>query len=336
MTHELKKIIEAYQAAKRHKKKTVLATVVALEGSSYRRPGVRMLILENGKAIGAVSGGCVEKEVILQAQTVFTNGISKMMTYDGRYRLGCEGLLYILIEPFEPSQSFLKAFQENLIKRHPIEASSHYSKSEGTNDSLGSVFTIGENRFPFRKSLVVDKGLMVFNQIIEPCFKLLIIGAEHDAVQLSSYAALTGWEVTVVAAPSEEKTLVDFPGAQELVCVDSENLSVEDIDGQTAVLLMTHSYVKDLKFLLRVKETSPAYLGILGPAKRREKLLNELIERHPEIDDSFFDTIYGPSGLNVGAETAQEISIAILAEILAVVRGQKPIMLKHKSSPIHN
>lgn len=316
--------------------KTVLATVVALEGSSYRRPGVRMLIREDDKAIGAVSGGCVEKEVIRQAQTVFNDGISKMMTYDGRYRLGCEGLLYILIEPFEPNKIFLNAFQDNLKKRSPIQVSCNYSKSEGYNESFGSVFSLGQNRIPIREAFELDKKLMVFNQEMEPCFKLLIIGAEHDAVQLSSYAALTGWEVTVVAAPSEEKTLVDFPGAQELLCVDSEGLSVENIDDQTAVLLMTHSYVKDLKYLLRIRNTRPAYLGILGPAIRREKLLNELIERYPDIDDSFFNTIYGPSGLNIGAETAQEIGIAILAEILTVVRKQEPIMLKHKSSPIHN
>lgn len=336
MTHELKKIIEAYLIAKELKMKTVLATVVALEGSSYRRPGVRMLIREDDKAIGAVSGGCVEKEVIRQAQTVFNDGISKMMTYDGRYRLGCEGLLYILIEPFEPNKIFLNAFQDNLKKRSPIQVSCNYSKSEGYNESFGSVFSLGQNRIPIREAFELDKKLMVFNQEMEPCFKLLIIGAEHDAVQLSSYAALTGWEVTVVAAPSEEKTLVDFPGAQELLCVDSEGLSVENIDDQTAVLLMTHSYVKDLKYLLRIRNTRPAYLGILGPAIRREKLLNELIERYPDIDDSFFNTIYGPSGLNIGAETAQEIGIAILAEILTVVRKQEPIMLKHKSSPIHN
>ena len=336
MTHELKKIVAAYLIAEALKMKTVLATVVALEGSSYRRPGVRMMIREDDKAIGAVSGGCVEKEVIRQAQTVFNDGISKMMTYDGRYRLGCEGLLYILIEPFEPNKPFLDAFEESLKKRSPIKVYCYYLKSEGYNESFGSVFSLGQNRFPIRDSFELDKKLMIFNQEMEPCFKLLIIGAEHDAVQLSSYAALTGWDVTVVAAPSEEKTLVDFPGAQELLCVDSESLSVENIDTQTAVLLMTHSYVKDLKYLLRIRNTRPAYLGILGPAKRREKLLNELIERYPEINDSFFDTIYGPSGLNIGAETAEEIAIAIMAEILTVVRKQEPIMLKHKSSPIHN
>ena len=98
---------------------------------------------------------------------------------------------------------------------------------------------------------------------------------------------------------------------------------------------MTHNYVKDLKFLIRIKESKPAYIGILGPMKRREKLMGELIERYPEIDDAFFDSIYGPSGLNIGAETAQEICIAIMAEILSVTRKQEPIMLKDKLSAIH-
>ncbi len=83
--------------------KAVLASVVALEGSSYRRPGVRMLLLEDGHMTGAVSGGCVEKEIFRQSESVFRTGIPKMMTYDGRYRLGCEGILYILLEPFRPA-----------------------------------------------------------------------------------------------------------------------------------------------------------------------------------------------------------------------------------------
>ena len=336
MTHELKKIIQSYLDAKEHNKKTVLATVVDLEGSSYRRAGVRMLIAEDGKAVGAVSGGCVEKEVIRQAQSVFTNGNPKMMTYDGRYRLGCEGILYILIEPFEPNELFLKAFKRNLNSRQMLKCSSFYSTMAGANSSYGSIFTIENKNHFLRGGFKAREELQVFTQEIEPCFKLMVIGAEHDAVQLSAYASLTGWEVTVVASPSEEKTKIDFPGVKELLCVDSENLPLENIDNQTAVILMTHSYVKDLKYLLRIFECRPAYLGILGPSKRREKLLGELIERHPDIEETFFDTIYGPAGLNIGAETPQEISVAILAEILAVVRKQKPIMLRQKTTPIHN
>ncbi|EAR01328.1 XdhC family protein [Maribacter sp. HTCC2170] len=336
MIHELKKIVEAFLASKEQHKKSVLATVVALEGSSYRRPGVRMLIHEDGKAIGAVSGGCVEKEVIRQAQSVLKDGIPKMMTYDGRYRLGCEGLLYILIEPFEPGYAFIDAFKENLRKRNPVHIVCFYSTTEGKHKSCGSIFSFDGNRFPLKEAFEIDEGLNVFKQEMKPCFKLLIIGAEHDAVQLASYASITGWEVSIIASPSEEKKLVDFPGAQELLCINAEEFSTEIIDDQTAVMLMTHGYVKDLKYLLKIRETNPAYIGILGPAKRREKLLNELIERHPEVNDSFFDVAYGPAGLNIGAETAQEISIAIIAEILAVIREEKPIMLKNKSTPIHN
>ena len=110
MTHELKQIITAFEAAKFKGIQTVLATVVALEGSSYRRPGVRMLLLEDGGSVGAVSGGCVEKEVFRQADSVFKTSVPKVMTYDGRYRLGCEGILHILLEPFNPNGDLFSCF----------------------------------------------------------------------------------------------------------------------------------------------------------------------------------------------------------------------------------
>lgn len=205
----------------------------------------------------------------------------------------------------------------------------------GVNGAYGSIFSFNNNRYPLKKDFEIDESLLVFKQAMKPCFKLIIIGAEHDAVQLSAYAAMTGWEVTVIASPSEEKSVSHFTGAKELLCIDAEEFDSNSIDDQTAIMLMTHSYVKDLKYILKLSDSNPAYIGILGPAKRREKLLNELIERQAEVNDSFFDKVYGPSGLNIGAETAQEISIAIIAEILAVVRAENPIMLKDKLRPIH-
>jgi len=111
MTHEFKDIITSYQKAKVLGIRAVLATVVDIDGSSYRRPGVGMLILENGQMTGAVSGGCVEKEVLLQSQSVFDTGKPKLMTYNGRYRLGCEGTLYILIEVFSLQNSIIDIIQ---------------------------------------------------------------------------------------------------------------------------------------------------------------------------------------------------------------------------------
>ncbi len=336
MTHELKKIIKAFKAAKNKKLKTVLATVVALEGSSYRRPGVRMLIREDGKMVGAVSGGCVEKEVFLQAQSVFSDAIPKMMTYDGRYRLGCEGILYILIEPFEPEADFL-TFWDNILKdRHPFQVISHFFKQEGVNPEFGSFFRFMDREIPVGPSFERNVKMDVFEQKMQPCFKLVVIGAEHDAVQLCLFASLTGWEVTIVAAASEEKKITDFPGAEKFEAIEPEMLSVDDIDDQTALMIMTHSYVRDLKYLLALKDTRPVYLGLLGPSQRRERLLGEFIERHPEVSDGFIDSIHGPAGLNIGAETPQEIALAIMAEILSVTRDQKPMMLKNKSGRIHS
>ena len=336
MTHELKKIVRSHLSAKEKSVKTVLATVVALEGSSYRRPGVRMLIREDGKMTGAVSGGCVEKEVFRQSESVFRDNRPKIMTYDGRYRLGCEGILYILIEPFDPDETFIRNFFELLKDRKHFKIVSFFYQKEGADNNYGSFLVHKERKLPFRPDAALNNDLETFKQEMKPCFKLVIIGAEHDAVQLCSYAALTGWEVTVIATPSEEKSLKDFPGAEELLNIDPEVTPLPKIDGQTAVMLMTHSFVKDLKHLVALKESKPAYLGLLGPSKRRERLLNDFIERCPMISDAFFDHIHGPAGLDIGAETAQEISIAIISEILAALHDKEPIMLRDKEGKIHS
>lgn len=336
MTHELKNIVAAHLLAQQANLKTALATVVDLDGSSYRKPGVRMLLRQDGEMTGAVSGGCVEKEILRQAQSVFENGIAKMMTYDGRYRLGCEGILYVLIEAFEPQKPFLKAFQEVLGVRANFEVSSYYKKEEGIDEKMGTLFNFLGTSYPVQGSFEKTDGYAVFKETKVPCFQLLIVGAEHDAVQLGSYAAMTGWEVTVVSSAAEEKTEDDFPGIKKMLSVEPEMLSANIVDEHTAVILMTHSYVRDLKYLLALKDTLPVYLGILGPSKRREKLLNELIERNPEVNEQLLERIYGPAGLNIGAETAQEVALSVIAEILSVVRDKKPMMLKDKAGGIHS
>nr|WP_299173142.1 XdhC/CoxI family protein [uncultured Allomuricauda sp.] len=335
MTHELKIILDHF--GKRQNERSVLATVVALDGSSYRRPGVRMLIFENGDMVGAVSGGCVEKEVLRQAQSVFNDGTSKVMVYDGRYRLGCEGILYILLEVFEPSGAFLSQFWNAVEKRVPFQIKSYYAKEQNDSDKYFTSFRFDETSIPVNKHLknVESDELLEFEQEMNPCFQLLIIGAEHDAVQLCNYASLTGWEVTVVANPREEKTEKDFPGIHKLIAAEPEAFRFT-LDKQTAVVIMTHSFVKDLQFLISLKAEKGAYIGLLGPYKRREKLFDELMERHPDVSEEFLEHIHGPAGIDVGAETPQEIAISILSEILSVVNKKEPSLLKHKIGAIHS
>jgi xanthine/CO dehydrogenase XdhC/CoxF family maturation factor len=334
ITHELKRIVEAHEKAQMLGKTSVLATVVALEGSSYRRPGVRMLVLNDGTMIGAVSGGCVEKEVYRQAQSVFQTKMPKVMTYDGRYRLGCEGILYILLEPFRPSSSTINSFWKAIEKRYPFELLSHFNKEYSESTQYGSQLRINGIQYSLCEDFEEPKGLQTFHQILPPCFKLIIIGTEHDAVQLCSMAALLGWEVTIVAHPKEEKTRTDFPGCTNFINAEAETWNL-DTDAQTAILLMTHSYVKDLQFLMALKEQQSAYFGVLGPARRREKLFNELLEHCPDTPLEFIESIYGPAGLELGAETPQEISLSVLAEILAVINKKDAIPLREKAGRIH-
>jgi len=336
MTHEFKHIIQETLKAKANGLKAVLASVVDLEGSSYRRPGVRMLILEGNVLVGAVSGGCVEKEIVLQAQSVFKTGQSKMMTYDGRYRLGCEGVLYILLEELKFETTFETAFLNCLKDRKSFEVISNYKKAAGVFTGIGSEVNIGGDSFSIsERNSEISDGL-ICRQNMPSCFKLIIIGAEHDAVQLCKYAALTGWEVTIVAGLSEAKTVDYFEGAQNLIATTPEHLDVSKIDDQTAIVLMTHNFAYDLRYLVALQHTTPNYIGLLGPTKRREDLLSQCIEYCPELSDNFLNIIHGPAGLDIGSETPQEIAIAIVSEILAVTRNRNGLPLSQKTGRIHH
>ena len=335
MLHELNEIIENAKEAKKKGIKSTFVSVVALSGSSYRRPGVRMLVREDGIMVGAVSGGCVEKEVLKQSQSVFTNGTPKLMLYDGRIRLGCEGILYILIELFVPEEGFFETFQKQREARAPFMVESFYSKEEIHRFRGGSQFIFSNNQIYKISPFQEINDLEVFTQNILEAFRLIIVGSEHDAVQLTKFASSAGWEVTIVAPPDDPKAIVNFPGASSYLGIDEKAFEQLSFDTQTAVVLMAHSFVKDLKYLSAIKDKELTYIGLLGPAKRRERLLNELLDQYGDLKDPFLDAIYGPAGINIGAETAQEIAISIMAEILTVFRDQKPVSLKDKTGSIH-
>ncbi|MCD6543119.1 MAG: XdhC family protein [Flavobacteriaceae bacterium] len=340
MIHEFIEIIQSYKTAKQKGLQSVVATVVDLDGSSYRKPGVRMIIHKNGQMTGAVSGGCVEKEILKQSSSVFKTGEAKVITYDGRYRLGCEGILYILIELFDPEKEMIQSFEDCLKKREYFKINSFYAKEAIINSKFGSLIIFNEKVYSFRGGSVSPKienkpKLNIFSQKMDPPFRLLIIGTEHDAVQLSLQAYSLGWEAIIVAGLSSPQTLNNFPGAKNILYKSAETLDISLIDNNTAIILMTHNYARDLQFLSVLKNSEPVYLGLLGATNRRERLLNEFIERYPDVADSFLDVIYGPTGLNIGAITPQEIALSICAEILSVIRKKEPDPLKNLSGVLH-
>jgi xanthine/CO dehydrogenase XdhC/CoxF family maturation factor len=339
MTHEFKNILEGYKLANSTSKKTVIATVVAVNGSSYRGAGARMLVIENNHTVGAISGGCVEKEVVRQAQSVLKTGVPKLMTYDGRFRLGCEGTLYVLIELFSLEDSAVHGIEMCLRNREDFFINTYFN--------LDVKMPQGGSMLKFKK----DEGILfskldielhdgfkgaVFKENIKPCFRLLIVGEEHDAVSLCKQASQLGWEVCVIASPDSNKQIKDFEGASMLLYKSSNEELVSNIDKQTAVVLMNHNYAKDLMYLKALKNEQPCYIGLLGPSKRKEQMLSSFIEYHFEVEDEFLDCVYGPAGLDIGAETPEEIAISIISEIIAVSRKKIAYHLQDKKGAIHD
>lgn len=339
MLYELKVIIQKAIINQKKGIKNVLVTVVDLNGSSYRKPGVRMLISNDNSYIGAVSGGCVEKEIIRRAQSVFTDNKAKVITYDGRYRLGCEGVLYILIEPFVISDTFLQAFLFALENRETVKIDSYFKKQDETIGNYGSLITF-KNTEPFTLSNSLNIETLnsetIFTQNLKPLFKLLIIGGEHDAVKLCKIASNLGWEIDIITTAKDSRLKSDFPGASAIFGETPETIQFNNIEEHTAIVLMNHSYVQDLKYLVQLSKHTPEYIGILGAPSRREKLFNDLFEYAPETNEKFLETIYTPAGLHIGAKTPEEIAISIIAEILSVIRKKESFSLRKLKRKIDN
>ena len=337
MTHEIKELFQTLKVWQQSGKKAVFVSVVALQGSSYRKPGVRMIISEEGESVGAVSGGCVEKEIERQSQSVFQTGKAKVITYDGRLRIGCEGIIHILIEPVFLTDELLADFELVLKSRQEFRMHSYYYFEVGEYANTGTLITLKNKTYALHSSFNKEQveNQKCFSQKFKPLFQLFIFGAEHDAVQLSQAAKLLGWEVTIVASADESKSCDYFPGASSLITPSFDSIDTSVLDEQTAVILMTHSFSKDIQYLMAMKDIKPAYLGIIGSVNRRERILSLLLDYDPEISPEFLEQIHGPAGINVGAETASEIAVSVLAEILSVVRRQEPVSLREKAGSIH-
>ena len=337
MTNELKQLFQSSLAWQQAGKQTVLATVVHLEGSSYRRPGVRMAISESGETVGAISGGCVEKEIIRQAQTVIRTGKSRIMTYDGRFRVGCDGIIYILLEPVMLSEDLWRDFDAVLKKRQVFRTESYFYIKTGEFESVGSRLIFPDTSYSLNPGFQPDqsKNQECFEQSFPPLFQLYIFGAEHDAVKLCKAAHNLGWEVSIVASPDEAKSVEFFPGAERLITPAFDSIDTSVLDEHTAVVLMSHSFHKDVQYLIALKDVRPAYFGLLGPGQRRERLLAEFMNYCPDPSLEFLEQLRGPAGINIGAESPSEVAVSILAEILSVQRNQKPIALREKTGSIH-
>ncbi len=336
MLFELKEIIEQAKTNQEQSISNVLATVVDCEGASYREKGVCMLIDEYEGQTGAVSGGCVEQEIVRQSKSVFETGTSKIITYDGRYRLGCKGILYILIEKISISNLFYQDFIDTLNQQISVPISTNYMLLDQAQGDFHTRIKLSEKWYSLSKhSFTPRHDYLVFDRVEQPLTQLHIFGGEHDSVHLTKQASFLGWQVFLYTSPNSIKTASDFPGVYELDHVQPDQL--EDLSRFTHkhIVLMTHNFARDLQFLSKLIDANPNYIGILGSADRREELIDELINRR-ELEPEQMDKIFAPAGADLGAETPQEIALSIVSELLAVERGKPIQSLRAKLGKIHS
>lgn len=369
---EIKKIIEQYDKAVADGKQTALATVVHVEGSSYRQPGARMLITEDGQLTGAISGGCLEGDALRKALLVMHEKKSKLVTYDTMddddakfgVGLGCNGILQVLIEPVDSSDSnnpivFLKAANE---KRQKSVLVSLFNLQDKKSPQAGTCLLLSEDdtvidnvpmikdrlmsdakqsltsqQSSFKNYVSGKNDLVAFIEIIKPPVSLVIGGAGNDVIPVMEMAEILGWETTVVDGRANYATQDRFAGAcQVLVAKPEEAFEKIAIDDLTFFLLMTHNYNYDMALLRQLLQKKVAYIGMLGPKKKKERILNELKDGGFEYSDEQLYVLHSPVGLDIGAETPEEIALSIIAEIKSILTLRNPESLRKKENPIHH
>lgn len=362
---ELNDIIFAYDKAVLQNKQTALATVVKVEGSSYRRPGARMLVTDDGKITGAISGGCLEGDALRKAQFAMFQQKNKLEIYDTTdegdeklgIQLGCNGIVYILFEPIKQAEKInpIELLKKVSAQRKDAVLVTIFNEKrmavqKGTCCFLNQVenyyadeemkYLMEESKFVLRqKSSVVkvkEDATLLF-QFISPSIQLIIVGAGNDAQPLVEMGFLLGWNIIVVDGRPAYATQQRFPKANKISLAKADDiLSSVDIDEQTAVILMTHNYKYDLAAFEQLINTDCKYIGILGPKKKFHKMLDELKDKGIAVNDKKMKSIYGPIGLDVGAETSEEIALSVLAEIKAIFSQRQGASLRERTTEIHN
>ncbi|MFT3822294.1 MAG: XdhC family protein [Chitinophagaceae bacterium] len=370
---EIEDIIQSFKAAQQAGKKVALATVVHVEGSSYRRPGARMLVTEDGQLTGAISGGCLEGDALRKALFAISQQQNKLVTYNTMdeddmqfgVQLGCNGIVHILFEPIAPEQSMhpVALLEKALKERRDAVVVTLFSLDNYSGNQPGTCFLYNGNVFEGdlqqQELLTVIKQdavavletgtslikqyqpgkdtLTGFVELLKPPVTLVIAGAGNDALPLVAMASVLGWHITIADGRPSHATAQRFPQARKiLVGKPADFVPGLLIDQQTVFVLMSHNYNYDKTMLQCLLQHKCGYIGVLGPLRKMERMLNELEEEGFVISEEARNTIFGPTGLDIGAETAEEIALSVIAEIKKVLSGKSGISLRDKNGFIHD
>lgn len=365
---EIQKILSAYDTIDFTFKRGALATVVKLFGSSYRRPGARMIMTTDGRWTGAISGGCLEGDALRRAREVIESGKPAVVRYDTMdddanelgVGLGCNGIIDVLIEPLSGTSDSCIETLRSSVQPDETTLLALVFRSDNPNIPVGTRWLYDGSQLNGTVAgfadLQLDCGaaleskksttqlystasgeIEVFIEVVKPQTRLVIFGSGYDASPVAALAKTLGWNVTVTDDCAAKTFPFKFPTA-DLVChlqtkAILNNLTLNE---KTVCVVMSHNYHYDLSVVKQLLQANVHTIGILGPKKRWQKMLDELSNEGIEISNEGLEKIYAPIGLDIGAETPEEIAVSIIAEIQSILTKTNGISLRTKAGTIHD
>jgi len=348
----------------------ILATVVDVRGSSYRLPGARMLIDENGNSLGTISGGCLEADVLERARKVLQTGAAQVIAYDTRenenslfgLQMGCNGVIRVLLEIGRDNR-LLKFVESCFVERRSgtiatliaapenfaLPLGTHYFFGDGDfakNDSFESKFSdelksaageVLESKRSRCEIFQTPNGeVEFFIEFIAPPVSLFVFGAGFDARPVADFARALGWRVFIVDHRSAFATSERFPKVNNVLVLPSEDLQRSlTLDENSVAVVMTHNYNRDREILRVLLESKACYVGALGPKRRTEKLLEELKAEGVNFSAEQAEKLFAPVGLDIGATTPEAIALSIIAEIQSVLNYREGGFLRRRQGSIY-
>jgi len=336
---ELEEILDAAADLAVRGEPMALATVVSVRGSSYRRPGARLLVPKDGRPIGLISGGCLEEEAARLARQAIEMDAPVLVTIDHSAEgdelwgsgLGCRGVIELLAEPPSLAAGTLAALR---AARDEGRATYHLTGLDGSRRELtaAEAESLGERS---ARAALHGRPTVIGDAVLDPILPplhLVVCGAGPDAGPLVSAGLRQGWRVDVVDPRRSFLREERFPGARLLHAEPAEAATASGAGEWTAAVVMSHDFHRDAAFVGGFLGRGVPYLGVLGPRDRTVRLLAELPDAPAEADIA---ALHAPAGLDIGADGSEQVATAIVAEILAVLHGRSGGHLRGRSGSIH-
>lgn len=344
-------LLPLYERERAAGRALALGVLVDTLGSTYRKPGALILIAGNGDYAGLISGGCLEGDLREHARAVIDGGAARTVRYDLRTAedllwglgLGCEGAMQILLLSSGPANGWQPlAHLAAALEAHTPTAIGVVVESSQPDVPLGGVLLPGDLTTaspataafatPAAQTLLrtaATEGqtgwlehsswkLFALPLSLPP--RILLLGAGPDAVPVVDFAARLGWKVTLVDHRAAYAVPAHFPGAEHVLLGRPQGLAkLLDLARFAAAVVMSHNLPSDLAYLRVLAASAIAYVGLLGPAARRERLLAELGDAAGKLQGR----LYAPVGLPLGGRSPESIALAIIAQLHAFVHGSE-------------